>query len=245
MPEETKTAESADIENVDLSFATTKVVERPFAGEIRVDMKELGNYGPQYHLGVHPLHKSDPDLVWHNWSPIPIQDGAPQPTGEFGEVYEALKKVYGRKVPTVGIGALIGELGMFVLRNYEYYDRRTKTTKKKNKPMIVALGVPTQQDIENALNRQATDSAGTPNAVRVESSNTSLSNADLEVALQVMNGRKPKEYMRGLMTNEDIPLHVREAISGGSAKEALLRAGLAQEADGVLVARTVTESAVA
>ncbi len=240
MPEETVGREAVDIESVDLSFdSTKKLTPRPFVAEVRVDMKEAGNYGPQYHLGVHPLRKADPDLVWHSWTQIPMIEGAAASTGQFGEVYESLKKVFGKDVPTVGMGGLVGQVAVFQFQPFEYFNKRTKTRQRSKYDSIIAVRKATQTDIDDAVAQQSVDTAGTPNAV-VQAPLGELSQEHLMIARDWMLGKPTRQYTKGLMANEDIPAAVRDAIFGGQAKEQVLRAGLAQDVNGVLVAETVT-----
>lgn len=241
MPEETVEREVVDIEDVDLSFANNKVVERPFPAEVRIELKEAGNYGPQYHLAVHPLHKADPDIMWHSWTSIPIREGKVAVSGQFGEVYEALRKHAGSKVPTLGNNLLVGEVFMFVFRPYEYFDRRSKTRKRSNRDSLICVGKATQADIDAAFERQSVSTAGTPDAARPAPAGA-LTPEELQVALGIMAGKKTSQYTKGLMSNESIPQTVRDAVFDGRAKTQILATGLAQDVEGVLV---VPEPAVA
>lgn len=241
MPEETVTGNVIDIESVDLSWDAHKtVVARPVLCRLDIDAVEPGLYGPQYHLGLHPMRDADPQKVWSSWLQIPMVDGSASSSerGQYGMTRKALQKVFGHDITGLGKGELVGMYGMFLIQDYSYYSKAKKQT-VQGRPTFICVRKPTQEDFDEALNQQTSgaSTAGTPNA-ESRPPTGALSDVDLGLALNWMAGKKRKDVTKGL-GDSDLPVDVRNAIFGGQAKTQLMDAGLLDEVDGVYQA-TVT-----
>lgn len=218
-------AELVDIETLDLSTEDTIPVERTFLGQIIIDQKEPGKFGPQLHLAVKPLSFSlnTESGAFHNWPAIKFnaKTGELVTQGEYGKVVNAIRTVFGSH--KIGVGELVGLTGHFVLRKLEYgKDKVTGEIIAGKRDSLIAVRKATAEEIASAG-----VPAGTP-------SNPLYSAEDVTTLLSVMSGKKVLEYTRGLGKRVDISAELKNAIMNGSAATTLVTMGVATLVDGVL-----------
>lgn len=218
--------EAVDIESLDLSTEDTIPVERTFLGQIIIDQKEPGKYGPQWHLAVKPLSftLNSESGAFHNWPAIKFsaKDGSLITQGEYGKVVSAIRQVHGAH--KIGVGELVGTVGHFVLRKLEYgKDKETGEVIAGKRDSLIAVRKATPEEVAGAG-----VPAGTP-------SNPLYSPADVETLLTLMAGKKSLEYTRGLGRNTTLSAELKNAIMNDSAAQQLVSMGVATLVDGVLV----------
>ena len=207
-----------------------------------------GGSGYQEHLAVKPLSFSlrSQTGAFHCWPAIKYgKDGGLVKTGEFGRVTGAIREVFrkeltqrgmelrklavaqatldgedttelARKDPMdfvkVGKGHFLGLQGEFVMRTLEYGKTKAGETIRGGRDSIIALRSAKPEDVATAQ-AQLTGVA-TP-------ADLSYSDEQIEQLVNVMDGKNPGQYMRGLgrsgLSNE-----VVGAVTNGKGLEYLV-----------------------
>lgn len=220
-----------DIESLDISLDDAIPQERTFLGQIVIDQKQPGKYGPEWHLGVRPLTftLNSESGVFHSNPKIKFstKTGELITMGEFGRTLEAIRKVGGADVrgKKVGVGELCGLVFHFALRKLEYgKDKETGEVIAGKRDSLIAVRRATKEELAGL--DLGTDA---PTA-------TTYSPEDVDLLLAAMSGKKVLEYTRSVGRNDTLSKELKQAIMNGDAASTLIQMGVAQLVDGVFQA---------